>query len=69
MLAVCGTARTAQFLDDIKGLGYHMAFKGGLSFVLDDVIIPPEKEVMVEKANKEVDEVMVNYNMGLITNN
>ena len=46
-----------------------MAFKGGLSFVLDDVIIPPEKEVMVEKANKEVDEVMVNYNMGLITNN
>ena len=69
VLAVCGTARTAQFLDDIKGLGYHMAFKGGLSFVLDDVIIPPEKEVMVAKANKEVDEVMLNYNMGLITNN
>jgi DNA-directed RNA polymerase subunit beta' len=69
VLAVCGTARTAQFLDDIKGLGYHHAFKGGLSFVLDDVIIPPEKEVMVEKANKDVEEVMVNYNMGLITNN
>ena len=69
VLAACGTARTAQFLDDIKGLGYHMAFKGGLSFVLDDVIIPPEKEIMVEKANKEVEEVMMNYNMGLITNN
>jgi len=69
VLEKCGTARTAQFLDDIKGLGYEMAFKGGLSFVLDDVIIPPEKEVMVEKANKDVEEVMMNYNMGLITNN
>jgi DNA-directed RNA polymerase subunit beta' len=69
VLAVCGTARTAQFLDDIKGMGYHMAFKGGLSFNLDDVIIPKEKEEMVENANKEVDEVMMNYNMGLITNN
>jgi DNA-directed RNA polymerase subunit beta' len=69
VLEKCGTARTAQFLDDIKGLGYEMAFKGGLSFVLDDVIIPAEKDDMVEKANKDVDEVMMNYNMGLITNN
>ena len=69
VLAVCGTARTAQFLDDIKSLGYHMAFKGGLSFNLDDVIIPKEKDEMVANANKEVDEVLVNYNMGLITNN
>jgi DNA-directed RNA polymerase subunit beta' len=69
VLAVCGTARTAEFLDDIKNLGYDMAYKGGLSFNLDDVIIPAEKEVMVDKANKEVDEVMMNYNMGLITNN
>lgn len=69
VLEKCGTARTAQFLDDIKGLGYEMAFKGGLSFVLDDVIIPAEKDDMVEKANKDVDEVLMNYNMGLITNN
>ena len=69
VLAVCGTARTAQFLDDIKSLGYHMAFKGGLSFNLDDVIIPKEKDEMVANANNEVDEVMMNYNMGLITNN
>ncbi|MCG8573946.1 MAG: DNA-directed RNA polymerase subunit beta' [Flavobacteriales bacterium] len=69
VLAKCGTARTAKFLDEIKDLGYHMAFKGGLSFVLDDVIIPPEKDEMVANANKEVDEVMMNYNMGLITNN
>lgn len=69
VLAVCGTARTAHFLDDIKDLGYQMAFKGGLSFNLDDVIIPDEKDKMVDKANKEVEEVMANYNMGLITNN
>jgi DNA-directed RNA polymerase subunit beta' len=69
VLAVCGTARAAQFLDDIKNLGFTMAFKGGLSFNLDDVIIPDEKEEMVANANKEVEEVLMNYNMGLITNN
>jgi DNA-directed RNA polymerase subunit beta' len=69
VLKVCGTSRTAQFLDDIKGLGYEMAFKGGLSFNLDDIIIPKEKEVLVNKAENEVKDVMNNYNMGLITNN
>jgi len=69
VLAVCGTARTAKFLDDIKNLGYMMAFRGGLSFNLADVIVPPEKEEMVASAQKEVDEVLMNYNMGLITNN
>jgi DNA-directed RNA polymerase subunit beta' len=69
VLAVCGTAKAAQFLDDIKNLGFTMAFRGGLSFNLDDVIIPAEKDEMIETANKEVEEVMMNYNMGLITNN
>ncbi|MES2588636.1 MAG: DNA-directed RNA polymerase subunit beta' [Bacteroidota bacterium] len=69
VLKISGTARTAQFLDDIKELGYHMAFKGGLSFNLDDIIIPKEKEILVEKAATEVKDVMMNYNMGLITNN
>ena len=69
VLKVSGTARTAQFLDDIKELGYHMAFKGGLSFNLDDIIIPSEKAVLVGKAEADVLEVMSNYNMGLITNN
>ncbi|MBK7130392.1 MAG: DNA-directed RNA polymerase subunit beta' [Crocinitomicaceae bacterium] len=69
VLAVCGTARAAQFLDDIKNLGFTMAFRGGLSFNLDDVIIPAEKDEMIATANKEVEEVMMNYNMGLITNN
>ena len=64
-----GMARAAQFLDDIKELGYLMAFKGGLSFNLNDVIIPPEKETLVEKAKEEVNSVMDNYAMGLITNN
>jgi len=69
VLKVCGTSRTAAFLDDIKELGYHMAFKGGLSFNLDDIIIPKEKVVLVEKAEEEVKDVLSNYNMGLITNN
>jgi DNA-directed RNA polymerase subunit beta' len=69
VLKISGTARTAQFLDDIKELGYHMAFKGGLSFNLDDIIIPKEKEILVSKAEAEVKDVMMNYNMGLITNN
>ena len=69
MLEIVGVARTSQFLDDIKGLGFTMAFKGGLSFNLNDVIIPPEKEKLVAKATSEVAEVMDNYNMGLITNN
>jgi DNA-directed RNA polymerase subunit beta' len=69
VLKVCGTARTAKFLDDIKELGYEMSFKGGLSFNLDDIIIPKEKAILVGKAEDEVKEVMMNYNMGLITNN
>lgn len=64
-----GTAKTAKFLDDIKALGYYMAFKGGLSFNLDDVVIPEEKARLVEEGYAQVDEVMANYNMGLITNN
>jgi DNA-directed RNA polymerase subunit beta' len=63
-----GTATTAQFLDDIKSLGYKMAFKGGLSFNLGDVIIPEIKEQLIQEANEEVSEVMNNYNMGFITN-
>ncbi|MFA6199431.1 MAG: DNA-directed RNA polymerase subunit beta' [Bacteroidales bacterium] len=69
VLKVCGTAKTANFLDDIKDLGYKMAFKGGLSFNLGDVIVPEEKAILIGKANKEVDDVVMNYQMGLITNN
>ncbi len=65
----CGTARTAQFLDDIKAMGYRMAFEGGLSFNLGDIIIPPEKEKMVADGYAQVEEVWNNYNMGFITNN
>ena len=69
VLKICGTSRTVAFLDDIKELGYHMAFVGGLSFNLDDIIVPKEKVVLVEKAEAEAKNVMANYNMGLITNN
>ncbi|MBS3769005.1 MAG: DNA-directed RNA polymerase subunit beta' [Bacteroidales bacterium] len=60
--------KIAQFLDDIKDLGFHMSFRGGLSFNMDDVIIPEEKEELVPAAYQQVEEVMNNYNMGFITN-
>jgi DNA-directed RNA polymerase subunit beta' len=64
-----GMARAAQFLDEIKELGFQMAFQGGLSFNLQDLNIPAEKAQLIGQASKEVEEVMNNYNMGFITNN
>ncbi len=64
-----GMARAAQFLDEIKELGFQMAFRGGLSFNLQDLNIPAEKVTLIDQASKEVEEVMNNYNMGFITNN
>ena len=64
-----GVARACEFLDGIKNLGYHMAFKGGLSFNLGDIIIPKEKEELVKRGNEEVEQIMMNYNMGFITDN
>jgi DNA-directed RNA polymerase subunit beta' len=69
VLKRAGTAATAKFLDDIKDLGFQMAFRGGLSFNLDDVIIPAEKEILVNEGYNQVDEVLLNYNSGFITNN
>ena len=69
VIKVCGVVRAAQFLDDIKNLGYQMAFKGGLSFNLADVIIPPEKEALVNEGYANVEQIMANYNMGFITYN
>ncbi|WP_375323842.1 DNA-directed RNA polymerase subunit beta' [Flagellimonas sp. GZD32] len=69
ILAVTDVPTTAEFLDKIKAMGYDFAFKGGLSFSLGDIIIPAEKLEMIEEANGQVDGIMMNYNMGLITNN
>ncbi|NOY37863.1 MAG: DNA-directed RNA polymerase subunit beta' [Chlorobi bacterium] len=69
VLKKTGTAKTAQFLDDIKHLGFTMAFRGGLSFNLDDVIVPEEKQTLVDEGYQQVEEVLNNYNMGFITNN
>ncbi len=69
VLKKTGTSKTAKFLDDIKDLGFKMAFQGGLSFNLDDVIVPAEKDALMEEGYQQVDEVMNNYNMGFITNN
>ena len=69
ILKVTSVPETAEFLDEIKTLGYKFAFQGGLSFSLGDIIIPAEKQTMIDGANKQVDGIMANYNMGLITNN
>ena len=69
VIKVCGVAKAADFLDGIKNLGYQMAFKGGLSFNLGDIIIPKEKETLVQKGYDEVEQVVNNYNMGFIANN
>ena len=67
VIKAVGMARACDFLDGIKNLGYHMSYVAGLSFNLDDIIIPPEKNTIVEKGNKEVEEITNNYNMGFIT--
>jgi len=69
ILSVTDVPTTADFLDKIKTMGYDFAFKGGLSFSLGDIIIPKEKQEMIDDANGQVDSIMGNYNMGLITNN
>jgi DNA-directed RNA polymerase subunit beta' len=69
VIKICGVARTAEFLDGIKDLGYRMAFIGGLSFNLGDIIIPEEKEQLVQRGYNEVEQIINNYNMGFTTNN
>ena len=60
---------TAKFLDDIKSMGYGRAFRGGLSFSLNDIRIPDAKATLITEASEEVDGIFASYNMGLITNN
>ena len=69
ILKLTSIPETAEFLDKIKDMGFTFAFKGGLSFSLGDIIIPNEKVDMIDSANKDVDSIISNYNMGLITNN
>ena len=69
ILKLTSVPETAEFLDKIKSMGFSFAFEGGLSFSLGDIMIPPEKHEMIAKENGEVDGIIANYNMGLITNN
>ena len=67
VIKAVGFARACEFLDGIKNLGYRMAYLAGLSFNLDDIIIPEEKKALVERGNDEVRQITDNYNMGFIT--
>ena len=69
IIKIADVPKTAKFLDDIKTLGFRMAFRGGLSFNVNDLIIPELRNELLEQAKVEVEEVWENYNMGLITNN
>ncbi|MCS3800927.1 DNA-directed RNA polymerase subunit beta' [Niastella sp. OAS944] len=69
IITITNVPKTAKFLDDIKQLGFRTAFRGGLSFSINDLIIPSIKGDVLDQAKGEVDEVWDNYNMGLITNN
>jgi DNA-directed RNA polymerase subunit beta' len=69
ILKYTNVPKTAKFLDDTKQLGFRMAFKGGLSFNINDLLVPDNKEALLEQAKSEVEEVWSNYNMGFITNN
>ncbi|MBS1622069.1 MAG: DNA-directed RNA polymerase subunit beta' [Bacteroidetes bacterium] len=69
IIQITNVPKTAKFLDDIKQLGFRTAFQGGLSFNINDLIIPEDKMELLDNAKGEVDEVWDNYNMGLITNN
>ena len=64
VIKTCGVARAAQFLDDIKDLGYYRAFKGGLSFNLNDILIPEEKKELTAKGNAIVEDINDRYNFG-----
>ena len=69
VLITSGNAKTAKFLDDIMDLGFRMAFEGGLSFNIGDVIIPKEKSALIAESNEKIEEITNHYNMGWITNN
>ena len=69
IIRITNVPKTAKFLDDIKQLGFRTAFQGGLSFNINDLIIPDTKEELLVTAKSEVDEVWDSYNNGLITNN
>jgi DNA-directed RNA polymerase subunit beta' len=69
IISITNVPKTAKFLDDIKQLGFRTAFQGGLSFSINDLIIPDIKQELLDNAKAEVEEVWENYNMGLITNN
>ena len=69
VIKTVGVARACEFLDGIKNLGYKMAYDGGLSFNLGDIIIPKEKEELVRRGNEEVERITNDYGMGFITDN
>ena len=62
-----GLAKTVEFLDKLKEAGFQTATRGGLSVSIADVVVPDEKTVIIDKAQKEVDKIEDYYHSGVIT--
>ncbi|PSQ96565.1 MAG: DNA-directed RNA polymerase subunit beta' [Bacteroidetes bacterium SW_9_63_38] len=59
--------QTAQFLDEIKDMGFRRSTTSGMTFSLADIIVPEEKTELIEEANEQVEQAEQNYAMGFIT--
>jgi DNA-directed RNA polymerase subunit beta' len=67
MFMKMGNKVTARFLDDLKDIGFRYATAGGLSVSYADMIVPEEKENLINKANKKVESILNEHEQGVIT--
>ena len=67
MFIKLGNVVTAKFLDDLKDLGFRYATAAGISISFTDMIIPAEKDKLIEESNKKVTSILNEHEQGLIT--
>ncbi|MFA7466187.1 MAG: DNA-directed RNA polymerase subunit beta' [Parcubacteria group bacterium] len=68
MLAIVGQERTAKFVDDVKNLGFKSASKSGISWGMDDLVVPERKKEIISESEEKISAVIDQYNAGLLTN-
>ena len=71
IIAACykklGNSRTVKFLEQLKDIGFRYATIGGITFGVDDIVIPEEKPKLIEGANKAIEKIRKQYKNGVIT--
>ncbi|MEI7425366.1 MAG: DNA-directed RNA polymerase subunit beta' [Candidatus Moraniibacteriota bacterium] len=67
VLEVCGQEATAIFVDEIKNLGFASVTKSGISWGMDDLSVPTDKKEIMAEAEKKIDIIKKQYNLGLLT--